>query len=269
MNTSNSVYSLDQADPRFSLKRTVNLLRIDVSFTYNYLLLSLSIPIFILFLNRATNNQAELVELTASMMEAFLWIGGLIFTSYTFKDAHKKLEFFDWAMLPANQLEKFISRLLLTSFVYIGFVIFSFSVIYVAFSLFIGHEVQLLQLFVEAEFSVEYFVIFLFWHAVFLLGSATFKSAAWIKTPMVIFFFLTVIAVVTGKIVGYLSEDTIIPLVESVFGVVADKGKSGVHVTNFEFSNFEYYYWGLATMIPLLWGLAYFQVNRLQAKHAI
>jgi len=192
---------------KFKLKRLLTLLLIEVSMSYKYFLFSLLVPLLINFLTSLD----ELVSVNSmlynslAMYKAFI-IGGVVFTSYSFSQMHKKSENHFWFMFPASSLEKFLSKLL-SSLVYYYFVFtIGFLVLMLISQLFFLRRDDFAFLF-SNEFFIEVFIpdaiyflkYYLILNSIFLLGAVVFKRrfALYTTFSTIIFVVLLLILLVS------------------------------------------------------------------------
>lgn len=146
-----------------------------------------------------------------------LILGGYLFTSGSFAGTHRRDRGIDFFMLPAAHWEKFTSKVLQTSVLYTLAVVL-FCVVLSGFvslvRLAMGREfVQLFNPFTKEvlHVSVAYFVS----HAVFLYGSASFGSRAFIKTALMgiaflvaTMFYLSLVGRVVAPQLAVIDQDT-------------------------------------------------------------
>jgi len=118
----------------------------------------------------------------------FLFFGGFISSSLMFVETHRKETNHAWLMLPASNLEKFLTRLLYSS---VGYFIASLAVYCPASALsevlnavIVGRGHPVFNPFVELEIAValKYFVV----QSVFLYGAILFRKNHFIKTVVCI-----------------------------------------------------------------------------------
>lgn len=116
-----------------------------------------------------------------------LFIGGFYTSSLSFKEFHLKPKNYSVLMLPASTLEKFLSKLLLST---IGFVIISMLFFFLVSALTVGVNSLLFPnvqyLFSPFTAQILYYCgIFLILQSTFFLGAIYFKKHALLKTIMV------------------------------------------------------------------------------------
>lgn len=126
-------------------------------------------------------------SLSSSILMYFLilYVGGFIVTSYAFTDMHSPQQASTYLMLPCSNLERFLSKWILTS---VGYALATLLLFYL---------VSLLNAVLHFFVMPHLFIIFqpLFWAAaakyiclqsLFLLGAISFKRYSFIKTSMTI-----------------------------------------------------------------------------------
>ena len=147
--------------------------------------------------------------------------GGLIFTSTMFADMHHPLQRFHYLTLPCSNLERFLSRYLLSAplyylYVLIAYALFDWVAAVIAHALmgtraaaFAPFEPQMLQV------ALQYFCL----HALMFAGAIYFRSHTVIKTLLsfvLIGFGLVVLLLVTVRIVYWDYFETLFMPVQSV-----------------------------------------------------
>ncbi len=152
---------------------------------------------------------AKTETLDPSMHRGFLanliFVVGIIATASAFRESHKKLKNHEWLMLPASTLEKFVSRLLMHTVVFLLLTL----VLYFLFSLLsllvvrviLGEPFPMFNPFDTFIWKVmgHYIII----QSVFVLGAAWFKSHNLIKTVLAIAVISISISIL-GSLVGWL-----------------------------------------------------------------
>lgn len=94
----------------------------------------------IVFLTNASETSAESSEASLVLFGTFLLGGGHIFTSMIFSDMHHPLERFHYLMLPCSNLERFVSRYLITAPLYFIYAV----VLYKLFEAFANFTINIL-----------------------------------------------------------------------------------------------------------------------------
>ena len=130
------------------------------------------------------------MEVYIEMFPSFLLLGGFILTSLMFaEDMFSKDHQQEWLMLPATNLEKFLSKALLVTIGYpiaLTVLFFLTSVVTEPIQLIIfGNPMALFNPFKESDFVLmlgQYWV----WNTVFLLGATYFHKAHFVKTVLAV-----------------------------------------------------------------------------------
>jgi len=113
-----------------------------------------------------------------------LLVGGLVFTSTIFADLHHPLQRFHYLTLPCSNLERFLSRYLLSAPLYYLYVL----IVYAVFDWLAAHVAQAFFGTSAAPFSpfdpwiLDMTLGYFAWHALMFAGAIYFRSHAAIKT---------------------------------------------------------------------------------------
>jgi len=217
-----------------NMGRLKQLFYIEVFITYKYLLASLLVPlVFSFFLSLNSDNDIfGMFPMNISIYKAYIFLGGIMFTSYSFIEIHKKLQSHFWFMLPANLLEKFVMRVFTSLVYYFTFITLGFVVvILISHLFFLEHSSfsTINSFFSEIFFpnSVDYFKDYMFLNAIFLLGAIVFKKRMALYTIIssAVFFILLVLLVLAFVKFG----------IEFGFFTLDENGK---HFLDLDFGNF-------------------------------
>ncbi len=130
---------------------------------------------------------------------AYAWIlfaGGLWLTSYSFKELHHPQRSYHFLTLPASQLEKVFSRLLLTTLIYMAATLILYSLFYFVVSVILFIKTGVFQwLFFPLQKNVmrwigEYLVLqsIIFLGAVYFRKHAVIKTVAWVVLFSIVLF---------------------------------------------------------------------------------
>ncbi len=186
-----------EANQSFSFSRFGHLLRRDFNQSGKSFLVLMTIMFVVWTINAFGSNDDRDVFHTSQFLP-WLFLGGFIVTSLAFYEFIKPTERQFYLQLPASNLEKFISRWLLTSIVYtIGLIIYYwlFSLFanwlgatffdhkFAAFTPFHGNNIIGIKVYLAAQ-------------TIFLAGAAAFKRFAFFKT----LFAAIIIAAIVGLI---------------------------------------------------------------------
>ncbi len=187
-------------DTHFDLNRFWHLVRNDLFANFRSLLVAGGASIgLLLFINFFSMLGGEVLVLPVFYC-LMLFIGGYIITSLAFNDLHDPQRSYVYLTLPASNVEKFFSKLLLTS---VGYIVaamvlyFLFSVVMSLMNLVIfGESYPLFNPFDKVVWICNgvYFVT----QSVFLLGAAFFRKNALIKTLLTIWLISTSVSIFAG-----------------------------------------------------------------------
>ncbi len=201
-----------------------------------------------------------------------LFIGGFIITSRAFTELHTKSRNHDWLMLPASPIEKFLSRLLLSSLgVGLGSIIYFFL-----FSL-LGSGITAIvfgrayPLFNPADGTVWLMVLhYIVLQSLFFAGAVYFKKAHFIKTVLVLTAFVFVVALLLAGVARI------------VFWREFSHLTAGGNFANLDFSPIELrlksagqvvsvvsqiVYWAL--LAPVFWVFSYFRLSEAEVRNGV
>ncbi len=189
----------------FSPRRFALLLRREVIQNYKpFLIMTGALLGGLLFL-LLVSFTAEGEEALKGLFPAFLWVGGLIYTSLVFKEAHSARQIHSWLMTPASRLEKYLLKLFRSTLGYFGVLVilmFTASVLNVLI-----YSLKFTD-WVAPAVSPVVFNPFRSWvwinlghyliiQSVFFLGAIWFKKYNFIKTVLTLYILLIVFAVLT------------------------------------------------------------------------
>jgi hypothetical protein len=174
---------------------------------------------FLVYLvNVSAGPQAEDPQLALAQFATLLFLGGAIFTSMIFNDMHHPLERYHYLMLPYSNLERFVSRYLVSAPLFVLYVI----VLYKAFEVGANFVCALLQ---EGRVVAPldlgspllwnlvkgYFIVHIFVYA----GAIWFRSNALIKTLFTGFVFWALAGLLLFLSVRLMYRDSFISLFET------------------------------------------------------
>lgn len=246
-----------------SLKRIVLLLRRDFPNTRNAtLILLLTLFVFLALRSLRLHSYLENQALIMGMFKSFLFLGGCLFASMAFYEAHDRRENFSWFMLPASIFEKFMAQLLLSTIVYIVFLLAGFFVVtHVVNALGDFMFQHGLGVFKPMELQLWTLIgkYFLF-HSVFFLGAAYFRKRAFLKTIGVLSLFLVVLSAL-----AVLSVYWNYPELKSM-------GRNIDFTSYFSFylSYKPYFQWFVYALLPpLFWFIAYHRIRKAEICHGV
>lgn len=170
---------------RFDFKRLYLLIRNDLMVQFKTSLVILgSILLGLTLISLLSNIDRDVSSLHQGSFRVLLVLGGFILTSSAFKTLHQRNQVGFYLLLPASTMEKFLSRLILTS---IGYV-FGLSCLYFIFSLLAAGISGLLFNEVLPIFdpfqlkNLELMGLYIITQSIFIVGAIQFKSLHFIKT---------------------------------------------------------------------------------------
>jgi hypothetical protein len=193
-----------------SLRRLGLLLRRDFSAGYRTVIVAmLAVGGFVILISVLSALSGNLRPIHGTLYIELLFIGGLIVTSLIFKELHLNGRGVFYLTLPGSVLEKFLSKLLVTSIGYAaGSLIFYTAVSSAAEGLnrlifgyghpFFNPWQRYILLAVAA---------YLVCQSVFLVGSIYFRRLAFIKTSLYLVLFAIVLSILAGVILWIIFRD--------------------------------------------------------------
>lgn len=207
----------------FNFKRFALLYRNEILSSYRKWIIFLATIIGIYTLTAIIYGTADkygLVHFNSNLINnfftLFLFIVGYISTSFVFSDINNKLKNSLWFSLPGTTLEKFLVGMLGSSFGFVLFFIMAFILaslisavitvplfdlrcdVFNPFRLTVGSR--------EIKVSILWIsLIYILTQSVFLVGSITFKSAAFIKTTLVAVGILIIYLIIMSIVISLFS----------------------------------------------------------------
>ncbi|HEY0963731.1 MAG TPA: hypothetical protein VGE69_15380 [Pseudomonadales bacterium] len=162
--------------------------------------------------------QAEGSPLALVQFAALLLLGGSIFTSMIFNDMHHPLERYHYLMLPCSNLERFVSRYLISAPLYVLYAIVLYKVFeiganFVCALLREGRVVAPLDL--GATGFIELVKAYFFLHLFVFGGAIWFRSHALLKTMFAGFVFWALFGTAFFVAVRLFYRDAFISLFET------------------------------------------------------
>jgi hypothetical protein len=192
------------------LRRLALLLRRDFSGGYRGVIIAMAaVGGFILLSSLVSALSRELSPMHPTLYAQLLFIGGFIVTSLAFKELHLNAQSVFYLTLPGSALEKFLSKLLVTSLGYAaGSLLFYTGVSAAAEAinrLIFGYGHPFFNPFDRNILLAV--AVYLVSQSVFLVGSVYFRRLAFIKTSLYIVLFGIVLSVVAGLAVWLIFRD--------------------------------------------------------------
>ena len=255
----------------FNLKRLFLLIKKDFCTRYKTFLLATGAGLSVLFIIHLMSiGGGQSWDLNVLFYPLILFIGGFVFTSFSFYELRQVQSRSFYLCIPASNLEKFVSQLFISS---LGYVFLSL-LIYFLFSLIVYSLTVLIfgaspKIFNPFEPDVWLVIrVYMSTQSIFLLGSIYFKENALMKTILSLFgFFIVCIAFMVGVIYFF---DKI-----SIHGrqVLFSSQVFQMSLESFNYSslsNFinvmgyglKLFFWFL--MAPLFWIVSYFRLKELE-----
>lgn len=207
-----------------------------------------------------------------SLFVNILYISGFIITSLQFKEIHKKETSQNYLLIPASTLEKFLSRLIISTLGFsaaalAGLTLMSYTAEGINTLVFGRHSM------VFHPFSREVFLViahYFIFQSIFFLGAVYFRRFNFIKTINSIFLFLfalTILSAVFTRIVyhdifnGFFRPDSIsFQLHLHSMMTVSDRFRILIRTV-------EILYWIIPA--PFFWTVSYIRLKEAEVKNAL
>jgi hypothetical protein len=243
----------------FSLRRVYLLLKSDiailkaVSFTT-----IITIMAALLLYNLLNPSNIFSVNESPTIFIWMLFIGGILTTSFAFKNLHNPYKNYFFLMLPASNLEKFIEHVFLTAIFYPLILLLVYSCFYWVLSFvvfFVAHKF----IFIATPFlytTWKIIFIYIVMQSIFLVGAVYFKKNVLIKTILA----LCIIGVVIFVFITLLAKLFFASLYSDMFIVIP-------HLPNFVADVFGTLYAAFFMLLaPFCWVITYFRMKEIEAK---
>ncbi|MCB0662635.1 MAG: hypothetical protein KDC24_07840 [Saprospiraceae bacterium] len=190
-----------------------------------------------------------------------LLAGGFLFTSVIFREFGNQTERAFYLGIPASNLEKLLSKLIISNFLFIvvGVILyFLFSIINNSIVEAIsGMDIDTFNPFMKENLEVIkiYFVL----HSIFFLGALAFPRYSLPKTILAIFIIITVISLVLGLVFRITFDD----LFDSAFQFNDLRGTKPHPSMKSKMDNFGHLMSWVFTYLtaPVLWIVSYFKLS--------
>jgi hypothetical protein len=194
----------------FSIRRLGMLLRRDFSAGYKSVFIAMAaVGGFVILVTVVSAFGRALGPIHEQMYYPLLFIGGYIVTSLTFKELHLNGQSVFYLTLPGSSLEKYLSKLLVTSAGYaFGSLLFYSAVSSAAEGinrLILGYGHPFFNPF--ERYTLIVVAVYLVTQAVFLVGSVYFRKLAFIKTNLYLWLFGIVLSILVGVIGWFIFRD--------------------------------------------------------------
>ncbi len=183
-----------------SLGRVWQLLKIDI-FLYSKSFISVFLLFagIVLITSVSHTAQGDIADTVGSYYKLFLFTG-IIMVNAVLSKLHKPLIDAHYLLLPASPAEKYMSKLMLTSFIFIIIsLLFSVVVSFIAWG--INYHMFSISTPIFNPFQTEIIKVirtFLFAHSLYFFGSIYFRRTALLKTSLSIMSFTIIFSVFIG-----------------------------------------------------------------------
>ena len=190
----------------FSIRRLGLLLRRDFSAGYKSVLIAMAaVGGFVILVSVLSTLGRELGPIHEPMYVPLLFLGGYIVTSLIFKELHLNGQSVYYLTLPGSSLEKYLSKLLVTSAGYAFGSLFFYTAVSSAVEginrLIFGYGHPFFNPFSRTVLLLV--AVYLVTQAVFLVGSVYFRKLAFIKTNLYLWLF-GIVVVVLAAFIGWI-----------------------------------------------------------------
>ena len=259
----------------FDIKRCFLVVRRDGYFRISALLVSaLTLGGVIALLTLLSGLKGGEQEIHGGLYRGLLFIGGFLTASGAFKEMHTGSMVHDWLMLPASSEEKFLSRLLLSTFGYWIFI----SIVYISGVLFGDLLLLLLARGGNALFNplgarflggfFHYLPHYLILQSIFIAGGAVFRKHQFLKTIL----FLSLAGILVGIFTVLSARMVFGEVFSGNFSFDFDSrfanGFSALRgVGEFFFITLRILYFGF--LAPFCWLVAYLRVREAEVRYAL
>jgi hypothetical protein len=188
---------------RFSIRRLGLLLRRDFSVGYKSVIIAMAaVGGFVILVSVVSAFGRELGALHTPLYFLLLFIGGYVVTSMIFKELHLNGQSMFYLTLPGSSLEKFLSKLLVSSVGYAFGSLFFYTAVSAAAEginrLIFGYGHPFFNPFERTTMIA--LTVYLVTQAIFLVGSVYFRKLAFIKTNLYIWLFGIVLVILIALI---------------------------------------------------------------------
>lgn len=254
-----------------SIRRLALLLRRDFSAGYKSVIIAMAaVGGFVILVTIVTAFGRQLGPIHNQMYYPLLFLGGYIITSLVFKELHLDGQSVFYLTLPGSALEKFLSKLLVTSVGYAYGSLFFYTAVSSAAEginrLIFGYGHPFFNPFERTTMIVV--AVYLVTQAVFLVGSVYFRKLAFIKTNLYIWLFGLVVVILVAVLGWLIFRDYAIGnrieldpyfqqlgesgKMQTVLGPMAEKFAQVAKVL----------FWGI--MAPVCWAISYLRLRETE-----
>ena len=255
----------------FSFKRLALLLRRDFSIGYKSVLIAMAaVGGFVILVSVLSTLGRELGPIHEQMYVPLLFLGGYIVTSLIFKELHLNGQSVFYLTLPGSSLEKYLSKLLVTTVGYAFGSLFFYTAVSSAVEginrLIFGYGHPFFNPFERN--TMNFIAVYLVTQAVFLVGSVYFRKLAFIKTNLYLWLFGIVVAILVGVIGWFIFREYAVGKnlnLEPYFQRLGDTGQlQGVLGSMAEkfWQVAKVLFW--AVMAPVCWVISYLRLRETE-----
>jgi hypothetical protein len=243
----------------FSLRRAYLLLRSDIAIlkTVSFTTMVTIITALLLY-NLLNPNNIFTVNKSPTIFNLMLFIGGILTTSFTFKNLHNPYRNYFFLMLPASNLEKFIEHVFLTAVFYPLVLLLVYSCFYWILGvviLFVTHTFVLITTpFLYSTWKI--ILIYIIVQSIFLVGAVYFKKYVFIKTILT----LCVIGLIVVAFISLLAKLFFYSNYNEMTFVIPHFPENIGDIFSTLYSLF------LVLLAPFCWVITYFRMKEIEAK---
>jgi hypothetical protein len=258
----------------FNLKRFLRLVRADLALNTGWIFLGSAVYLWVmtigcLFKGFLTGDR----PIAPYFYEAMLFLSGLFLASMSYTEFSDRRKTHSYLLLPSSPLEKYLSRYLLTSWIYIAYSL----LVYAAFifaamgmvSLFHGHPLPYASFFPKK--SIVFLTYYLLAHSVFFWGALYFRRYTFLKTLIVTFSLPFIMLYFCTFMTSILFHDSIfIPEMSISLSFIPIFNPYGyLWIPDFQWLLYLLMRWPYPALPPILLVVAYFRLKEKEAVHGV
>jgi len=256
---------------KFSIRRLGLLLRRDFSAGYKSVFIAMAaVGGFVILVSVVSAFGRELGPIHKQMYFPLLFIGGYIVTSLTFKELHLNGQSVLYLTLPGSSLEKYLSKLVVTSAGYAFGSLFFYTAVSSAAEginrLIFGYGHPFFNPF--ERFTLIAIAVYLVTQAVFLVGSVYFRKLAFIKTNLYLWLFGIVVVILVAVTGWFIFRDYAVGSridLEPYFQRLGDSGQLQAILGPMAEKFWQVgkgLFWGV--MAPVCWVISYLRLRETE-----
>lgn len=245
----------------FNVDRFLKQFKWDVLQNYRFLYIGYMVIFGLMLLFTSVNVHGGSGQFHSSFFWFTLFLGGLIFTSSLFDEMNQPQSKQFYLTTPSSHLEKFGSKLFLSTVVYTVLTMIVFTIMSFVATMVLefrtGNDLPSFNPFYSE--NIESVKSYLIIQSVFLLGAVTFRQAAFFKTLAVIFgisFVFSVIWMTVG--VGTMSQ--YLPFNGDFDINMSDVDKDGIEGSMKGYAQVLKWLY-LLLLAPIMWLITYFKLT--------